>query len=296
MSKHMPRLAVMVTALLAGGLAWAEEGTFEKRVAVDPKGVVDISNVAGTVKVTAWNRPEVLVEASYEEDVERIDVVTEGRRTRIKVVIARRNVSDGEAYLEVRMPETSDLEVSTVSAEIETNGVLGRLRLKSVSGNLETDLGSEAELNTVSGDVTLRGRGKPSDVRASTVSGNITLTRGAGVFDGTTTSGDLIVELEPVSRVRVRTVSGDLRLRGELTDDAEVTAETVSGELVARLGGKSGFEYEVTSFSGEIDSCFGRAERTSQYGPGMRLDGKQGAGNGSVRMKTMSGDIALCDR
>ncbi|HKZ73014.1 MAG TPA: DUF4097 family beta strand repeat-containing protein [Steroidobacteraceae bacterium] len=298
MSKHMPRIALAAIALLSGSVACAKDQEFEKRVAADPKGLVDISNVAGTVKVIGWNRPEVSVDATYEKGVERIDVTSEGKRTRIKVVLPRNSRRGGDAYLEVRVPAASELEVSTVSAEIESSGITGRQRLNSVSGNVETDLAeNDVQLKTVSGDIRLRGRGKPSDVRATTVSGNITLNRGAGELDATTTSGDLIVELEPARAVRVRTVSGDLRLRGELTPDAEVDAETVSGELSARLGGKGGFDYEATSFSGDIDSCFPtQAERSSKYGPGMRLDGSHGDGKASVRMKTMSGDIELCDK
>jgi len=39
-----------------------------------------------------------------------------------------------------------------------------------------------------------------------------------------------------------------------------------------------------------------KAERTSQYGPGSVLQGTRGEGAGHVRLKTMSGDVQLCDR
>ncbi|MGH8286158.1 MAG: DUF4097 family beta strand repeat-containing protein [Steroidobacteraceae bacterium] len=302
MSKHTLFIALSAAALLASGAALGEEdeGRFEKRMADDPKGVVEVSNVAGTVKVNGWDRAEVEVEATYEEGVQRIDVVSDGksRRTRIKVVLSRESGHDGDADLEIRVPAASELEVSTTSAEIESRGVTGRQRLKSISGNVETDVAeSDIELRTISGDAILRGRGKPAHVRAETVSGNLTLSHGAGELDAKTTSGDLIVELEPARAVRVRTVSGNLRLSGELAPDGEVDAETVSGELSARLSGAGGFDYEVTSFSGDIDTCFrDKAEPTSKYGPGTRLAGKHGDGKATVRMKTMSGDVELCGR
>ena len=182
-----------------------------------------------------------------------------------------------------------------MSAEIEVRDVLGRQRLKSVSGNVEADIeGSEAEVETVSGDVVLRGQGKPTSLRARTVSGNLTLDRGAGQVEATTTSGDLIIELEPASNVRVRTTSGNLRLSGDLAPGGEVEADTVSGELSARIR-SPGFRYDVSTFSGDIDSCMGkRAERASEYGPGMTLEGVHGNGKGEVRLKTMSGDVELC--
>jgi DUF4097 and DUF4098 domain-containing protein YvlB len=298
MSKYL--LTVTATALLASGAVLGDERTLEKRVKADADGVVEISNVAGTVNVVGWDRAEVELDANYEDDVERIDVTSSDGRVRIKVVLPRtrgRSNVEGDAYLTVKVPQASDLQISTVSAEIETRGVFGEQRLNSVSGDIETDIAEEdIELRTVSGDVVLRGRGKPAAVRASTVSGNLTLDRGAGELDVQTTSGDLMVELDPASDVRVRTVSGNLRLSGELGPDAQVDAETVSGELSVRFRG-SGFSYEVASFSGDINTCFrNKAEPTSRYGPGMRLAGKHGDGKATVRIKTMSGDVELCGR
>jgi hypothetical protein len=40
------------------------------------------------------------------------------------------------------------------------------------------------------------------------------------------------------------------------------------------------------------------AERVSRYGPGMRLSGvqgKEGSGESRVRVKSMNGDVDLCD-
>jgi hypothetical protein len=57
-------------------------------------------------------------------------------------------------------------------------------------------------------------------------------------------------------------------------------------------------EYEASSFSGDIHNCFGvQSERTSQYGPGSRLTGTRGSGGGArMRVKTMTGEIDLCDK
>src|SRR5688572_7488792 len=131
-----PGSVLITLALLASGTAFGDddEREFEKRIAAEPNGVVEISNVSGTVNIRGWDRAEVEVKAVMEEDVERIDVVTEGKRTRIKVVLPRssgRNM-DGEAYLDIHVPHGSELDVSTVSAEIESNGITGRQRLKSV--------------------------------------------------------------------------------------------------------------------------------------------------------------------
>jgi len=309
MFKSWSIIALGAMALLTGPASFAEddddkqdEGRFEKTLPADPKGAVIVKNVAGEVRIVGSNRNEIEVQANYEEGVERIDFVRDGARTRIEVVLPKRNDKrrhhrNGDAYLEIRVPQGSELEVQTVSAEIEVRDVQGRQRLRSVSGNVETDLEqSELQLETVSGDVLIRGNGKPTNLRARTVSGNLTLDRGAGQVDATTTSGDLILEVEPAKDVRVRTTSGNLRLSGDLTTDGEVEADTVSGELSVRLK-SAGFRYDVSTFSGDIETCMGKKpERASEYGPGMLLNGVYGNGKGDVRLKTMSGDVEICGK
>jgi DUF4097 and DUF4098 domain-containing protein YvlB len=128
------------------------------------------------------------------------------------------------------------------------------------------------------------------------VSGNLTLDRGAGKVEATTTSGDLILEVESAREVRVRTTSGNLRLSGDLVADGEIEADTVSGELSVRVR-SPGFRYDVSTFSGDIDTCMGqKPEKASEYGPGMLLNGVHGNGKGDVRLKTMSGDVEICGK
>ena len=56
----------------------------------------------------------------------------------------------------------------------------------------------------------------------------------------------------------------------------------------------------MTTFSGDIKNCMGTdSERVSKYGPGRRLNGTRGDGaadKARIRLKTMSGDVELCDK
>jgi DUF4097 and DUF4098 domain-containing protein YvlB len=294
----MRAVSMAAVVLLASAVCTADERDFEKRVNADPRGQVEISNVAGTVEVTGWDRPEVEVQATLGSGVERIDVISEGKRTLVKVVLPRNSSGDGDASLEVRIPVASELQVSTVSADLTARTITGRQSLKTVSGNVEVQAASgNLEIRTISGDVTLEGKGQPGVMRVTTVSGNVTLNHGAGSLETTTISGDLEVRLNPARSVRLRTTSGNLGFVGRLTRDAHFEVETVSGDLSVRAGADNGFEYEVASFSGDIDNCFGvEAEETNRYGPGTRLAGTRGGGGAEVRIKTMSGNVQLCDR
>ena len=163
--KGMRILVLML--LVAGGAAYAQEDIHE-RVAADPRGHVEISNLAGSVVVTGWNRDEVEVTGTLGRGSERLDVEAEGDRVIIKVVLPKgRNQNIKGSDLEVRIPEGSDLEVSTVSANIDVADVSGSLSLNTVSGNVEVE--GDTELKGDAGDratvlTTVKGKKVAADV------------------------------------------------------------------------------------------------------------------------------------
>lgn len=295
----MTSRTLLLTALLAtaGGTAQADDRTIEQKVAADANGSVEISNVAGVLDISGWDRAEVEVRGELGEGVERVEVNGGGARTYIKV-ITRRNADDGEAHLSISVPKGSELSASAVSADIDSKRIQGRQRLTTVSGDIQAELaGADSQVKSVSGDILLRGAQKPADLRVNTVSGNVRLERAAGEVDATSISGDVSVDMNPATGVRLHSTSGNLTFKGQLDSSASLEAETVSGEVVLGVSSKAGYEYEVLSFSGDIENCFGKAaERTEPHGPGSRLNGKVGDGGGRVRVKSLSGNVKICDK
>jgi hypothetical protein len=276
----------------------SSDKTFDRQAPAQPRGVVEISNVTGTIEVSGWDRSEVSVHGDLDTGVERVDLTSEGPRTTIKVILPHTSSHGGEARLQVKIPKDSELDVSAVNADVTTTGVLGVQHLSAVSGNIAAELaGADVELKTVSGDLRLKGHGQPARLHVSTVSGDIHLEHGAGDLEASTVNGTLILSLDSARGVRARTTSGDLRFEGKLTRGASFEASTVSGDLNVRASADGGYAYEVSSFSGDITDCFSVSpEHVSKYAPGSRLEGTRGEGAGHVRLKTMSGDIQLCDR
>ncbi len=292
---------IAVAALLLAPLAYAEQPV-DKRAPADPQGDVEVSNVSGNVSVSGWDRNEVEVIGMLGEDVEQLEFISEPKRTRIKVVIkdSKRwhGHDDTDAELSIRIPTGSRLNINTVSADISVTKVSGEQRLQSVSGELSSEIAAEdVEAKSVSGDIALRGEGKPTVVTVTTVSGDAQVWRTAGEIVANSVSGDLHLEVDQIARARVRTTSGDVELEGALRRDARVDAETISGELRLDFKEPVNAEFEVESFSGEINNCFGpKPESTSEHAPGSELNFKQGEGSARVRLQSLSGDIRLCAR
>ena len=288
---------VLWVALGASAPLPAAEKSFDKVVSAEPKGVVDISNVAGSVQVSGWDRNEVSVHGDLDQDVERVDVTSQPGRTTIKVVLPN-HARHAEAALRVQIPQGSELDVSAVSADVKVMKVQGVQRLQTVSGELGADLAqADTELKSVSGDITLHGHGQGANVHASTVSGDLRIEHAAGDLDLGTVSGEVKASVDGARGLRVRSTSGDVSFEGKLTRGASVDAESVSGTLTLRVSADGGFAYELSSFSGDIDNCFGQhAERTSQYSPGKVLRGTSGEGAGHVHLRSMSGGLEVCDK
>jgi hypothetical protein len=275
----------------------ARAGTpINERAAADPNGAVEVSNVAGTVRVSGWDRSEVEVTGELGEGTERLEFVAGDKVTRVKVILPNRSRNVDDSDLIVRVPVASRVSVNTVSADIDVEGVTGAQRLQSVSADIRTQAAAEdVECKSVSGDVSINGTGRKALVTVTTVSGDATALKVAGEVNANTVSGNLTLGLGQTSRSRVRSTSGDLTIASVLAPDGRFDVESISGDVRLELHGPVDAEFDVSSFNGEIRNCFGpKPVSTSEYAPGKELRFREGPGSGRVRVKTLNGDIDLC--
>ena len=291
--------AALAAAIVAAPARAARERDVAQRVAAEADGQVIVNNIVGSVNVEGWDKAEVDVAGTVGAGVERLDVLRDGKRVTVKVVLPKTDRhNDADAALTIRVPKGSSLEVTTVSADTEVRGVAGPLRLKSVSGEIVArDAAKDCEIKTVSGDIRASAANSPAKMIVYSVSGNVVVDDLAGEIEATTVSGDMTLDLGTLTGVRLRTTSGDTRLGGRLAKGARVDYESVSGDLSAALASEAGFAAEVDTFSGSLSNCFGvRPEAVGKYGPGERMSLTRGAGGAQVRARTMSGDVGICDR
>jgi DUF4097 and DUF4098 domain-containing protein YvlB len=291
-----PPLFAAVAALCAVASPAGAGTPINQRATADPSGAVEISNVAGTVRVTGWDRNEVEVTGELGEGTERLEFAVVDKVTRVKVILPGRANNVDDTDLVVRVPAASRLAVTTVSADIEVQDVTGAQRLQTVSADIRTEAAAEdVECKSVSGDVAVNGSGKKALVTITTVSGDAMALKVAGEVNANTVSGNLTLGLGETSRSRLRSTSGDLTMAAVLAADGRLDVESISGDVRLELHGPVNAEFDVTSFNGEIRNCFGpKAVSTSEYAPGKELQFREGQGTGRVRIKTLNGDISVC--
>jgi hypothetical protein len=284
-------------ALLAmTALTAARARTVDQLVTADPAGKVTISNIAGEIDVIGWDRPQVSVKGDLASDDQRLEFTSQPGRTLVSVIRSGPGWG-GNAHLTVQVPKGSELEISSISAAVDSKGVLGPQHIQTVSGSIAADLGTAScDVRTVSGDIRLRGDGQPTRLRVSSVSGSVEVEQTAGDIEATTVSGRLKVSPTLSHGVRLHATSGQIDFSGRLDRGATLESQSISGSITIHAPAQAGYEYEVQTFSGTIDNCFGEhAERASEYAPGSRLDGKRGPGDGHIRVRSLSGTVSLCD-
>jgi DUF4097 and DUF4098 domain-containing protein YvlB len=168
-------------------------------------------------------------------DTASADVRVEGTvgATRVRTASGDLRLGRVEGALEVKTA-SGDLEIGhvegratvhTVSGDLELHAARNGLAVNSVSGDvLVDDVLGELEIGTVSGDATVRAAG-PGEISVKAVSGDVDVAvrRGLRVrLDVNSLSGTIGSELEvsdapgrgdgPQTSLRVRTVSGDVRI------------------------------------------------------------------------------------
>ena len=294
----MKKTVFIVLTLMVAGRAVAAD--VDETLAADADGHVTVSIISGSIEVSGWDRNEVRVTGSYEDDVEEFIFERDGDEVTIRIETPDQSFGDMDvsAYLVIQVPEDSDLDVGTVSANIDATAVRGDQQLQSVSGNVTTKAyDGDIEASTVSGEVNVESAVDESDGEwgLSSVSGDVTATGLSGDLRAEVVSGEIEISGGSYSRVQAESVNGDITLAGSLVGDGRIDMESVNGGIDVRFAGPLSASFEIETFNGRIRNCFGpEPERTSKYAPGLELAFTEGDGDGRVSLATLNGGIEVC--
>ncbi|MCW2794256.1 MAG: hypothetical protein JWO76_3354, partial [Nocardioides sp.] len=233
-------------------------------------------------------------------DADEVHVDQSGSQVSVVAPKMRTGFLSGDSRLDVRVtvPTDSDLAIKTASADILVEGRVASAKVKSGSGDVQSDTFSgPAVIETGSGDIRVEEAG--DELRIKSGSGDVVVGHAASGVVVSTGSGDVEIGTA-TGPALVKTGSGDLKVVEAQTD---VSLTTGSGDLVIgtanrgrltakgassdiRVGIPAGIPVwtDVSTVSGEIHS--------SLTGTGEPRDG---ADHIEVRAKTVSGDIVLTE-
>ncbi len=163
--------------------------------------LVQVVDVAGSIKVDSWNRPDVDISAlEYGSDQSSIDRthINAGRSGSQIAVETRYDSSGGifgnhngaEVDYTIHVPKSMSVSVTNVSGPTALSALGGNVDATEVSGRLDASLGRLAgtrniHISAVSGRITVRiARNSDARVHASTISGDVNLFFPANIHHG----------------------------------------------------------------------------------------------------------------
>jgi DUF4097 and DUF4098 domain-containing protein YvlB len=287
--------------------AAAETPPAEERreFAVSGGGTLDLSNVAGDVRITAERGSAVVVRAvrratgrATADDLRalRVEMTQTGDRIEVRGRGPRSGRSRGTIEFTVSVPPQARVLARTISGHLSLTGVGGDSRVESVSGDVTVaDAANVAVARTVSGDVALRASGSQGTLALGTVSGAVTATDvRAEAIDASSVSGSIRLTNVTAKRASAKTVSGDLEFAGPLSGGGRYEFTSHAGDVRLRLPGAAGFDLTAESFSGQLTSDFPvtlRSTRSSRTSRGLR--GVAGDGGAQLVVRSFSGSVTI---
>ncbi len=282
----------LVIALLALAPMSALAGQIvDERWDIDANATISIENVAGEIVVQGWDKNEAHLTGELGKSVEELEIDASNSSLQIEVI--NRNVRNIDSTdLKLMVPRGASVDISAVSADVDVSGLDNeKLTASSVSGDVEVNASSKrVSIESVSGDVEFEGQ--TQRISAESVSGDIDLSGIAGDIEATTVSGDMELQADAIENAKLETVSGDITVKGEISGNGKLTAESMSGDVVIIMPASQIGLFKAQSFSGRIYTDFGSVSH-AKHGPGSHLKHVEGSGGAEVRVESFSGNIKL---
>jgi DUF4097 and DUF4098 domain-containing protein YvlB len=178
-------------------------------------------------------------------------------------------------------------EVRSVSGNITLTGTQGVLDIHSTSGDVKVDSGTLRNVHTVSGDILLRSvRG---DIQVQSTSGDILTEGTGGTVEAHTISGDMTIS--GLTLREATSTSGDIRINPTGFSDA-VKLASVSGDITVRMPSSVNADLSMETVSGDLINRSNQSITATQISR-RKISGRIGSGGNSIRVHTTSGDVVL---
>jgi putative adhesin len=200
-----------------------------------PSGEIEVETEGGEETALTIDGDERLLEAvEVHQDGSRV-VVSVRDKGKFGISLGSLVFGGGGLRVQARVPHGGSVKIKTASADTELSGHFGRLELNSVSGDvrLRGEIAEDARVKTVSGDVELER--VDGDLSVQCVSGDVRARAITGSVDTKSVSGDIRLDALTAGDVRFTSVSGDIEIGiapGSLLD---VDAGSTSGDLSSEV-------------------------------------------------------------
>jgi len=289
----MKRAAFVLATVLAGPAWLAADTPVDQKRPAAPDASVHVENMAGSTKVTGWERPEVQVKGTVCSDCE-LELSGSDKQLNVEIQSEHVNPMAAKSDLEVFVPSGASVSIEGFAGAISVAGVAGSASAETVNGSI-THVGptKRVDLQSVNGSIDVTKAG--GRVHAEAVNGTVTVRDASGELEASTVNGKLLVTGGSFERAKLESVSGGVRFEAALSARATLAVESVSGPVDLFFPAAFGAEFSVSTFSGNIENEFGPAAEKgpNKWSPGKELSFTAGSGGARVTVETLSGAINI---
>lgn len=281
-------LLLGLTSPAAGG---AQAPTHYGR-AIAPDAAVRIFNLAGTVRVTGWDRDSIDVSAIVPGDGGRLMFGGGSMGVKLGIDPPAAATYPG-SLLEVRVSTRARVWIKTESAEILVSGLTSSADVSSVSGRVVIT-GDIEQLSAESMDGGIDARVNAGIVRLKSAGGAIALRGTATDATLSTVSGAATLVVSGAEHARMESVSGHLTFDATFRPGGNYTLESHSGDISIRLPTPFNGALQMTSLEGRVINRLTKSpvERANQ-GRGESLATSGGQATAELVARTFKGTITL---
>ena len=273
-------------------VAQSREQRLDRRMAVDQDVSIRIHNMAGSVRIEAWDRDTLAITGTISDAATNRFFIGGSRRAAKMGIEGPLELDQAPAHLFIRVPARAKVWVKSATANIVMSGLQGGIDAFSTSGNIRFE-GEPDQLNveTMDGNIDVTAGG--TWVRAKTASGIITI-RGPGEDVGATTvSGSINMLSSGMRRARIESVTGDLSFSGWLTRDGSLTVESHSGTVDILLPSDIYADFDLSSYHGTIRNEFRPYAPPAGQTSAEQVFSNGGGGGAGISVRTFKGSIVL---
>ena len=218
---------------------------------------------AGRVGIETVEGEETRVELSSDPAVEDAATIR-ARGSEVTIEIDEKRMfgfirTAPDVRIRVTCPMRAEVDVKSVSADVEVSGIVGPTEIKSVSGDVEVErVEGELAVKSVSGDVTAKA--VTGRTTLQTVSGDVHVDEAGDAVTAQTVSGDQSFDSVVQGNVTLKSVSGDMQVGIKAGSSLWIDAKSVSGDTTSDLplgdtppdGDGPTIELRATAMSGDI--------------------------------------------
>ena len=293
---------LLVTAAMAPAASATQQRISRQSGTVEADVDVEVYNVAGSVRITGWDRSEVQVEGTLGEGTERLAFENDGDDVEIRVIIppGRRRDPErqvGATHLEIMVPRGASVSVETLAATITVLDVDGSVSMESSAGGITYNGGAvEIEAGSAAGDIEVSASAPGASVDVEGVAGSVMIQFTDASVQASTLTGNLRVIGGRLREGDFESVSGSLYFEGEIAPGAELDFENFSGSIELLIPADTAASFDITTYSGSIETEFGFEGRSVEaYSPEQEAEFTLGDGgdNAAVSVETFSGTVRV---